>query len=414
MKNRPSVLVISSLFPDPSHPIFGIFVKNQVYYQRFLCNQVVVVPVRVFPPAMIWAKMIHPLQFLRALKRWYLSVMEIPHHGSMNEIPVYYPRYSSLPRQFIGTWGWFAYPFLVGLLISLHRKHRFEIIHAHYAMPEGVIAWLLQKWMKIPFVITIHGGDLTYAVKQNFLNRLILRKIFSHAGAVLANSAKTAREIAFYCNSPEKIFTVRLGANPPSQSVAVGEETRTGLQLLSVGFLDKRKGHKYMLNAMQILLQDGYDVDYIIVGDGPEEKKLRSLSIELGISERVIFEGYKSHGDVWPFFSNCDIFVLPSWDEAFGLVYIEALSMGKPVVGCEGEGGPEDLRKLGDCIEMVKPKDVTTLVQALKKLIDNPERRQKMGQVGMEIVRRYYSWEQTATNTLKIYQQTIENYRTRI
>ena len=414
MQNKPSVLVISGLFPDPSRPIYGIFVKNQVDYQRFLCKQVVVVPVRIFPPAVIWAKIIHPLEFLHSLQQWYLSVKRIPSLGRLDDIPTYYPWYSSLPRQLIGTWGWFAYPFLVRLLRLLHQKHQFDIIHAHFALPEGVIALLLQKKMNIPFVVSIHGADLTYAVRQNSLNRYILRMVFSHAQAVLVNSMKTAQEVGYYCDSPEKIFVVRLGANPPIEAEKFIKKERSSLYILSVAHLEERKGHKYLLNAMQILLQDGYDVSCIIVGSGPEEQSLRSLSIELGISDHVIFEGSKSHDDVWPFFSNCDIFVLPSWDEAFGLVYIEALSMGKPVVGCEGEGGPEDLRKLGDCIEMIKPRDVTTLVQALKKLIDNPERRQKMGQVGVEIVRKYYSWEQTAASTLEIYQQIINNYRTRI
>jgi len=412
MQNKPSVLVISGLFPDPSRPVYGIFVKNQVYHQRFLCKQVVVVPVRVFPPAVIWAKIIHPLKFLRALKHWYLSVKRIPNLGRINDIPVYYPRYSSLPRSLIGTWGWFAYPLLVCLLVSLHKKHHFEIIHAHYALPEGVIALLLQKWMQIPFVVTIHGG----VVKQNVLNRYIIRKVFSHAQAILANSAKTAQEIAFYCNCPEKIITVRLGANPPMQIqlAAVDEKDRTGIQLLSVSHLEKRKGHEYILKAMQVLLQDGYDINYVIVGSGVEEKNLNLLCDDLGIRNHVTFKGQIAHDDVWPYFSSCDIFVLPSWDETFGLVYIEALSMAKPAIGCEGEGGPDDLRALGDCIELVKPRDVGSLVYALKKLIDNPERRKEMGEIGIGVVQEYYRWEHTASTTVEIYQQAIEFYQTGI
>ena len=345
---------------------------------------------------------------------WYLQIKETPHQGKLDNIPVYYPRYSSPPRPLIGTWGWFAYPFLKRLLLLLHQKHQFDIIHSHFALPEGVIALLLQKRIKVPFIVSIHGSDLAYAAKQNALNRYVLRKVFSRAEAILVNSAKTSHGVALYCNSPEKIFTVRLGANPPVLPGPAVRKTGTRLHLLSVGYLFKSKGNDYVLKAMQILLRDGYDVGYIIVGSGPEEQHLRSLSAELGISDRVAFEGHKSYDKVWSYYSNCDIFVLPSWSEAFGLVYIEALSMGKPVVGCEGEGGPEDLSKLGDCIELVKPKDVNTLVHALKKLIDNPERCNKMGEIGMEIVRKYYSWEQTASNTLEIYEQAIENYRTRI
>jgi len=399
MKDKPSVLVISSLFPDPSRPIFGIFVKNQVYNQRFLCNQVVIVPVRIFPPVEIWKKIIHPRHFLHELRHWYLQVKKIPQYGYLDDIPVYYPRYSSLPRPLIGTWGWFAYPILKKLVFSLHQKDHFDIIHAHYALPEGVIALLLQKWMKVPFVVSIHGADLTYAAKKNELNRFILKRVFISAEFILANSTKTAQEILMYHNEPPKILIVRLGADYPSEKQISTKIKHKKLQILSVGYLIRRKGHGYVIRSLQILTQAGYDIDYVLVGSGPEEQNLRLLCEELGISEHVHFEGSKTHDEVWSYYSSCDIFVLPAWDEAFGLVYIEALSMGKPVIGCQGEGGPEDLKKLGDCIELVKPQDVTTLANALINLINNPERRKQIGEVGRKIVQKYYTGEQTASNT---------------
>jgi glycosyltransferase involved in cell wall biosynthesis len=82
--------------------------------------------------------------------------------------------------------------------------------------------------------------------------------------------------------------------------------------------------------------------------------------------------------------------------------------MGKPVVGCLGEGGPDDLHSLGDCIELVKSHDVPSLAAALKRLIDDPQRRDTMGKTGMEIVRQYYSWEQTAANSMEIYLRVLE------
>ena len=410
-----SVLIISTWFPTPSRPAAGIFVERQTTYLQKECRQVMVVPTRVFPHLRIWKKIFKPGEFARIVAQWKFELDTTPQYREINvdaeRLPVYYPRFTSPPRQVsLGVWGYFAYPFMRTLLLRLHQQYKFDLIHAHYALPEGQIANFVQKWMKAPVVISIHGSDLGYAVRANQLNRIMIRKVLRSASAILVNSTKTADGILQYCNSPEKIKLVRLGANPPPSDVSVASCKKI-LNILTVGYLIEQKGHAFMLNAIQALIRDGYKLHYTIVGDGPEEQNLRSMCSELGIEDCVSFEGYKSHEDVWPYFSKCDIFALPCWNEAFGLVYIEALTMGKPVIGCWGEGGPDDLHSLGDCIEMVKPRDVASLVEALKRLIDNPERREMMGRIGREIVQQYYSWERTAADSLEIYHQILENYK---
>lgn len=84
---------------------------------------------------------------------------------------------------------------------------------------------------------------------------------------------------------------------------------------------------------------EGYHLRYVIVGDGPERESLERLARALRIADSILFTGYKPHSEVWSYFADCDIFVFPSWNEAFGIVYIEALGLGKPVFGCAGEGG---------------------------------------------------------------------------
>jgi teichuronic acid biosynthesis glycosyltransferase TuaC len=132
---------------------------------------------------------------------------------------------------------------------------------------------------------------------------------------------------------------------------------------------------------------------------------LRQQADQLGLTPIVSFEGYQAHDDVWPYFAGCDLFVLPSWDEAFGVVYIEALGLGKAAIGCEGEGGPEDLRSLAHCMELVRPRDVTSLVQAIKQLLDDPARRQHMGQAGRQVVTDHFTWERNAADTWQLYQR---------
>jgi glycosyltransferase involved in cell wall biosynthesis len=81
--------------------------------------------------------------------------------------------------------------------------------------------------------------------------------------------------------------------------------------------------------------------------------------------------------------------------------------MGKPVIGCKGAGGPDDLHQLGQCIELVKPRDVNSLIHALQKLLDNPDQRRQMAEIGRQIVKNYYTWERNAQDTLAIYQKVL-------
>ena len=409
---RLNVLVISELFPNPPYPAFGIFVERQTSHLQTWCNNIVVAPVRVFPPLRIWKQVFSPVRFLSEWCKWRRDLQKIPSQGVVNGLIVFYPRYTSPPKQIAhGLWGFFAYPFLKGLLQRLHCEYHFDLIHAHYASPCGVIALLARRWMKVPVVLSLHGADVTYTAKQNPLSAAVIRWVFRNVDAIIANSTWTAKQIVRYGGNPDKVQIVRLGGNPPKGGEfgnALPPRLDNVVLLLSVGYLEERKGHAYVLRALRELRQKGYNVCYKIVGDGSQRKALETLTRELGLNDVVSFEGYKSHAEVWPYFAECDIFVLPSWNEAFGIVYIEALALGKPVIGCAGEGGPEDLKALVDCIELVKPRDVESLVSALQRLIENPERRRQMGEIGRRIVEEHFTWERNAVDTMRIYRQVLE------
>jgi teichuronic acid biosynthesis glycosyltransferase TuaC len=421
-RQRLRVLCLSELYPNPVLPALGIFIERQVFHLQPYCDSVVVSPVRVFPHLQLWKQLQRPGQFGEEWRKWRANLARIPNSGAVNGVPVFYPRYTSLPKQlFHGLWGFFAYPFLKRQLIALHREQPFDLIHAHYASPCGVIALQAQRWMHVPIVLGIHGSDVTYTAKQKPIGAAVIRWAFQRADAIIANSAWTARQIVRYGGEAPKVQIVRYGGNPAQAQVAraggnVDRESREyksqeqhgTIKLLSIGNLYRSKGQAYVLRALRRLLDMGYALEYVIVGDGPERNRLEALVRELGLENHVRFEGYKSHAEVWPYFAACDIFVLPSWVEGFGVVYIEALGLGKPVIGCEGAGGPEDLKTLGDCIEIVKPQDVESLLQAMRRLLDDPERRKQMGEIGRKIVAEYFSWERNAADTLQIYQRVLD------
>jgi teichuronic acid biosynthesis glycosyltransferase TuaC len=372
-----------------------------------------VAPRRVFPHLRLWKHLARPRRFLAEWRKWRSDLQHTPTQRELNGVPVYYPRYTAPPKQlFHGLWGFFAYPFLRAQLRALHRERPFDLIHAHYASPCGVIALLAQRWMRVPVALSVHGADVTYTAKQHPLSAAIIRWVFEHVDLIFANSRWTAGEIVRYGGAPDKVRVVYLGGDTSALAreplVRPTTQEAAPLTLLSVGYLEQRKGHAYVLHALKALIEQGYKLRYVIVGDGAQSEQLHALACELGLTDVVSFEGYKAHADVWSYFAACDIFVLPSWQEAFGVVYIEALSYGKPIIGCAGEGGPEDLRALGDCIELVKPRDVASLTRALQRLLEEPDRRHRMGEIGRAIVAEHFTWERNATETMGYYRQLLE------
>jgi glycosyltransferase involved in cell wall biosynthesis len=124
----------------------------------------------------------------------------------------------------------------------------------------------------------------------------------------------------------------------------------------------------------------------------------------------VEFLGQLSHKKVMEYMAVTDIFSLPSWNEAFGVVYIEAMAQGKPVIGCQGEG-IEDFVEDGKTGLLAKPKDVDSLVKALDFLLSHPTEAQEIGKRAGDLVLKHYTWEKNAEKTIEVYQEVLNNVR---
>ena len=103
----------------------------------------------------------------------------------------------------------------------------------------------------------------------------------------------------------------------------------------------------------------------------------------------------------------CDIFTLPSWSEGFGVVYLEAMATGRPVIGCEGEG-IEDLVEQGKTGLLVKPKCVDSLVEALDFLLSYPEEARAMGERARKLVIENYTWGTNASKMIEVYRGILD------
>ncbi len=188
-----------------------------------------------------------------------------------------------------------------------------------------------------------------------------------------------------------EVRVVHLGTDvPPERAGRAGPPT-----LVTVAHLVARKRHADVLRA----LPNG--VHYEIVGGGPERGALEALARELGVADRVRFHGQLEHARALEVAGQCDVFVMPSVDEAFGVAYVEAMAAGLPAIGLAGEDGPEEIAASGDGMLLTTPEDLgATIEHALRE-------RERLGVAARDTVLRAFTWERCGAATVAAYEDAL-------
>src|SRR5690606_21514274 len=181
-----------------------------------------------------------------------------------------------------------------------------------------------------------------------------------------------------------------------------GRQARGTCSILSISNLLPLKGIADNLRALAILAGEHgvRDWSYTIIGDGPQRAELQELARTLGLLDRVHFRGRLSYEETMEELARCDIFSLPSWGDAFGIVYLEAMARGKPAIGCRGSGAQEIVTDRRDGI-LVPAKDPRALARELKRLIEEPELRHSLGTAALRTAERF-TWEANARRVLDL------------
>lgn len=391
------VLIISHMYPSAVNPSYGIFVHKQAAALRSQgCEIAVVSPVPFTP----W-----PLPLLR--KKWndYASV---PRRDFIAGMEVFYPRYLEFPGSyFLDNSGFFMYLGMKRLLKKLRSRFPFELVHAHVALPDGQAASYLKKKYNTPLVVTVHGQDFQSTIRRNARCREKVFEVLGNADRIITVSTKLKNIVRDEPFS-SKIEVIHNGVDPADSGPGTPGNDSPGRTILSVSNLKKTKGIDLNIRAVSALRNKYPDLKYYIIGDGQERRNLEKLTNELGLEENVIFLGQQDHSEVMKKMAKADIFCLPSWQEGFGVVYIEAMLQGKPVIGVEGEGISDILRHNHNGL-LVKPKDVEDLTGALDALLSDPIRAKALGRAAKEDVINNCTWDRNARRTLEVYQEVLAN-----
>jgi glycosyltransferase involved in cell wall biosynthesis len=316
-----------------------------------------------------------------------------------------------LPRaRFFEHSGWSYYLGIRKTAEKIHRELPFDIIHAHVALPDGYGALLLNKSYRKPLIVTIHGLDVMITIYRNARCWENVKKVFGTATRVICVSTALKN----LCLQVDEADETKFRVIPNGFSLRkefhdhtyLKDKYKGKLVLLTVGYLIKRKAHEYVIRALGDSMKRMPNLVYLIVGEGPEEDRLKRLVGRLGLSDYVEFCGRKDHETVMKYMSICDLFVMPSWDEAFGVVYLEAMAHGKPVIACRGQG-IEDVVVDGETGLLVKPKDLESLKEAMIKLLTDRRLAEDMGQRGKQVVLSAFTWEKSAQKLMGIYREVL-------
>jgi glycosyltransferase involved in cell wall biosynthesis len=304
--------------------------------------------------------------------------------------------------------------FLIGQLLSLVqllRREPFDLIHAHWIIPQGLTAVIARfiTGRKIPLVCTSHGGDL-YALRGRFF-RWLKRIVINKSSALTVVSHAMRDIVVDMGTASEKVHVISMGVDLKHLFIPDPAVERNNHELLFVGRLVEKKGVAVLLRAMPAVLAEFPETRLTIAGSGPLEAELHRLAKELHISDAVDFPGMISQPQLPDLYRKAAIAVFPfivaqSGDqEGFGLVQVEAMGCGCAVIS-------GDLPVIHDIMIheetglLVPPGKPDALAEAVCTLLSNPDLRRRLAEQGRKRSIEQFDWSTVAGKYGLLYERT--------
>ena len=225
-----------------------------------------------------------------------------------------------------------------------------------------------------------------------------------------ANSIYTQQQAIARGVTPEKVTVIYNGTNtglfkPDIVPMPLKEEFGADFILLTVRKFYRRKGIQDVIRAMPQILEECPKACFVIIGYGPLEEELKQLATHLNLQKHVKFLGRLPNHDLPPYYAAADVFIIPSHEEAFGVVAAEAMAMGKPLISTAVGG----LREVVDeeVALIVPPADPNSIADAMIRLYHSPQLRQTMGRAGLHKVRKVFNWDRAARQYIDLYEKVL-------
>lgn len=357
------MLVLARTYPNAAIPILGLWAERLTVAATEFARPVVVSPVPYVPPAIPMA----------AISRF----RKVPAYTERSGVPVYHPRVPPLPGYaFHRIEARVLYPFIKRAVDRVVKRHRIDLIHAHFIYPEGVIAARIGRRLGVPVVTTEHALWLPWLDQYPSVRRQVLEALET-IEVVTAVSSALSRTILSV--SPGQ--TVALLPNLVDD--AVFQPSSDGVprdpdRVLFVGVIRHVKGLDVLVHALPILMRRRPNAHVVVVGSAffrsytKDLRRVEHLIRDLGLEDRIRFVGQASPSEVAEHMRRSAVLAVPSRRESFSAVTVEALATGTPVVATRC-GGPEEIIVDAALGRLVPTEDPNALADALADVMESPE-----------------------------------------
>ncbi len=385
------VLVVSHLYPSPGVERH-LFVHEQILALNDLGVEARVLSPTPWVPRILWRD---ERQKRRGQK---------PREAVRDGITAEYPRVLQPPRRLLfDRLGDLAYRKVCSL--PSVTAGDYDLLHAHQALPDGALAQQLAADLRVPFVVTVHGADVYQHFRMGGAVERRAKAVLGAADAVMANSSAVAGLLDGVV-TPEKLTVVLNGTTGLGAAVEPAVDyLPVETLVLTVGYLIERKGIRDLIAAVGLLRAGGRHVHLAIAGDGPLRGALKAQAEAEGVADRVHFLGRVPHARVLALMARAQLVALPSWDEAFGLIYTEAMAQGTPTLAAKGEG-PEDFITDGVSGYLAPVRDPGALAGIIAGVLDDPAKAAAIGTAGRAAALEL-SWQRNARLTLGVYERAL-------
>jgi len=306
----------------------------------------------------------------------------------------------------------------------LLRELRPDLVHAMHLTSYGFLGALANVK---PLIVSVWGTDVLEAPNLTPFHRWLTTYALKRADVITATGLHLATETTRYTPPGTRVTVVPYGVDletfSPDEHMVAGQTTdprssrasgtssasepRTPVVIGTVARLSPEKGVTYLLDAFATLRRKlGGRVVLRIAGDGPERSRLEAQVVRLGLSGAVEMFGWVEHGALPDFLRGLDVFAVPSTWEGFGVAAAEASACGLPVVSADVHGLPDVVRHNVTGL-LVPSKDANAMAAAIESLVDDPERRHKLGAAGRAYVSEHYDWRMNVAQMETIYRDVL-------
>jgi len=297
---------------------------------------------------------------------------------------------------------------------ELLRAEPCDLIHSHFAVPTGPASLAVARMRRLPHVLSLHGGDLYDPSKRTSPHRLppvrrTVDRVLHHSDAVVATSSNVRDLVYDHFRYAGPVEIIPLGIHVPDVRGATRGELGLPVDaflVVTVGRLVRRKAIDVLLGAVARQACDR--VHLVVVGSGQELGALEATAEQLGVGSRVTFTGHVSEETKWQILASSDAYASSSMHEGFGLVFLEAMAAGLPVVAFD-HGGQVDFLEDGHTGYLLPQGDGDGLASAIARIAEDRGEAERMGEHNRMRVEEYRI-ERTAGRYERLFERVLATH----